>query len=97
MKLRSSLVAAMAAAFAGAVSVSPSAAHDGRNAALIGGLIAGALIGVAAANAQGDNPRPRYYYGGGPQRYPYQYGYRPGPPGYYAPQYCGRYPYPPCY
>lgn len=95
MKSKSRLASLLVTMLAGAaVSVSPAAAHDGRNAALIGGLIAGALVGVAAGAAQGHNPPPRYYYSDPPFRH--DYGYRPYPPAYYPTQYCGRYPYPPC-
>jgi hypothetical protein len=50
--------AVCAALFAGAA---PAQAHDGRNAALIGGLIAGAVIGGALAQAQASDDRPAYY------------------------------------
>jgi hypothetical protein len=68
----------VALGLAGAIGLamaSPSQARHGRNAALIGGLAAGALIGAAAANANNG-----YYYGGGPYYGP-SYGYYA--PGYY--------------
>lgn len=64
--------------------------------ALVGGLIAGALIGgavTAAANEQ-RHRNNYYYYGGPPPAY-----YAPPPPRpapVYGPGYCGAPPYPPC-
>lgn len=67
----------------------PAQAHDGRNAALIGGLAVGALIGGALASAdqsyQGDDdgyddPAPRRYYSG-------YSAYRSYDDNYYAPRY----------
>ena len=93
------IVAAMTAVmFSCALAVAPASAHDGRNAALIGGLVAGALLGAAAGSAAGPPPPPPEYYYGGP---PPGYGYRPYGPAYYNPQpypppACGYYPYPPC-
>jgi hypothetical protein len=76
---------ATAATLAGALAVAmaaPSQARDGRNAAVIGGFAAGAVVGAAAANAYG----PGYYDGGyayapGPYAYGYEdsYAYAPGP------------------
>lgn len=65
-------LAVTATLFAGSA---PAQAHDGRNAALIGGLVVGALIGGAlASEAQAYEPAPAYrsYY-----RYPTydSYGY----------------------
>jgi hypothetical protein len=51
MNGRSILATTTAMMFAGALAVAPASAHDGRNAALIGGLVAGALLGVAAGSA----------------------------------------------
>jgi hypothetical protein len=50
--------AVCATLFAGAA---PAQAHDGRNAALIGGLIAGAVIGGVLSQAQAYDERPAYY------------------------------------
>lgn len=51
-------LAVTATLFAGSA---PAQAHDGRNAALFGGLIAGALIGGAlASEAQAYEPAPAY-------------------------------------
>lgn len=80
-------LAVTATLFAGSA---PAQAHDGRNAALIGGLLVGALIGGAlASDAQAYEPAPAYrsyyrypaydgYYGGyGPaHRYRHYEGYR---------------------
>jgi hypothetical protein len=63
------VVAALALATA-----APSQARHGRNAALFGGLAAGAVIGAAAANAN------NYYYG--PGYYGPNYAYGPGPYAY---------------
>ena len=96
MNAKSVLSSLMVATFAAGLATAPALAHDGRNAALIGGLLAGALVGAAVAGAQNENPRPHYYYGGPPPGY----GYRSYRPAYYPPQNygpCGRYPYPPCY
>lgn len=81
---------AAAATLTGALAlaaVTPSEARGGRNAALIGGLAAGALIGAAVANANSG-----YYYGPGPAYYdPGPYAYEPvyvaPAPRYYAPRY----------
>jgi hypothetical protein len=43
------------------VGSAPAQAHDGRNAALIGGLIAGAVIGGALSQAQAYDDGPAYY------------------------------------
>jgi hypothetical protein len=56
--------------FAGAA---PAQAHDGRNAALIGGLIAGAVIGGALSQAQAYDDGPAY--SPGYHRYPAHAGY----------------------
>jgi hypothetical protein len=80
---------ASAAALAGALAVAmatPSQARHGRNAALIGGFAAGAVIGAAAANS---------YYGPGYGYYDDGYAYAPGyadayayepAPNYYGPR-----------
>lgn len=52
------VVATCATLFAGSA---PAQAHDGRNAALIGGLIAGAIIGGALSQAQADEAAPVYH------------------------------------
>lgn len=97
MNGRSTLAVITAATFASALAVAPASAHDGRNAALIGGLVAGALIGAAAGSAAANPPPPPQYYYGGP---PPGYGYRPSryynPQPYPPPPPCGYYPYPPC-
>lgn len=88
---------ATAAILAGALALAaatPGEARGGRNAALIGGLAAGALIGAAVANANsGYYYGPDYYYGPG---YAYEPAYAYGPPVYYAPapSYRGPYYYP---
>jgi hypothetical protein len=58
-------VAVSATLFAGSA---PAQAHDGRNAALIGGLIVGAIIGGALSQAQEQEAAPAYY--PGYHRYP---------------------------
>ncbi|ABQ38977.1 MAG: hypothetical protein E6614_17690 [Bradyrhizobium sp.] len=68
-------LAVTATLFAGAA---PAQAHDGRNAALIGGLVVGALIGGAlASDAQAYEPAPvyrsQYHY---QPRYQYRSHYR---------------------
>lgn len=97
MNGRSTLAVMTAVMFAGTLAVAPATAHDGRNAALIGGLVAGALIGAAASSAANPPPPPPQYYYGGP---PPGYGYRPhqyyNPQPYPPPPPCGYYPYPPC-
>jgi hypothetical protein len=93
--MRTILKYAAAVTLTGALALAaatPSQARHGRNAALIGGLAAGAVIGAAAASANdgyyygpGDyEPAPTYYYGPGP------YAYEPAP-SYYAPRYHYRY------
>jgi hypothetical protein len=52
------VVAVGATLFAGSA---PAQAHDGRNAALIGGLIVGAIIGGALSEAQAYDAAPAYY------------------------------------
>lgn len=52
------MVATCATLFAGSA---PAQAHDGRNAALIGGLIAGAIIAGALSQAQADEAAPVYH------------------------------------
>ncbi len=84
-----------AVALAGALALAaatPSEARKGRNAALIGGLAAGALIGAAVANANNG-----YYYG--PGYYEPGYAYEPAyVPGYaYEPAYVPGYAYEPAY
>jgi hypothetical protein len=51
------MVAVCATLFAGPA---PAQAHDGRNAALIGGLIVGAIIGGALSQAQASDAGPAY-------------------------------------
>jgi hypothetical protein len=93
-KALSSSVAALAVTATIFVGSAPAQAHDGRNAALIGGLVVGALVGSAlASDAQAYEPAPadRSYY-----HYPaYVSSYYSAPrhyysgydQGYYAPQY----------
>jgi hypothetical protein len=69
------VVATCAALFAGAA---PAQAHDGRNAALIGGLIAGAVIGGALSQAQANEDVPAYYHPSY-HRYPTYDGYVAAP------------------
>lgn len=84
---------AAAVALTGALAVAmatPSQARSGRNAALIGGLAAGAILGAAAASAANSG----YYYG--PGYYEPDYVYEPGyayesGPVYVAPSYSHRY------
>ena len=81
---------AAAAVLTGALAlaaVTPGQARNGRNAAIIGGFAAGAVLGAAAASVANDG----YYYGPGPA-YAYEPGYAYEPaytyeePGYaYAP------------
>ncbi|PZQ12998.1 MAG: hypothetical protein DI565_15115 [Ancylobacter novellus] len=73
---------AAATAIAGVLATQPAEARIGRGGALVGGLLAGAVVGSAIA-ADARRPRVKYYYGG---------------PAYYAPPpaYCGAPPYPPC-
>ena len=69
------VVAMCATLFAGAA---PAQAHDGRNAALIGGLIVGAIVGSALSQAQDHDAAPAYeptY-----NRYPAYDGYRVAAP-----------------
>ncbi|MDE2332761.1 MAG: hypothetical protein KGK16_18540 [Bradyrhizobium sp.] len=73
-KILTSGVAVLAVAATLLTGTAPAQAHDNRNAALIGGLVVGALIGGALASAdqsyQGDEdhydyyPAPRRYYSG---------------------------------
>lgn len=84
MRMTSVLKYAAVVALTGAMTLAastPSDARRGRNAALIGGLAAGALIGAAAANAnRGYYYAPGYYYGPGYAYEPvYEY---PAPPVY---------------
>jgi len=81
--LRASL--AVAVLVSGLATAAPARAHNNTG-ALIGGLVAGALVGSAVTAAS----RPRYYY---PPPPPPVY-YPPAP--VYAPGYCGAPPYPPC-
>jgi hypothetical protein len=53
-------LAVSATLFAGSA---PAQAHDGRNAALIGGLIVGAIIGGALSQAQDYEAAPAYHPG----------------------------------
>jgi hypothetical protein len=52
------MIAVCATLFAGSA---PAQAHDGRNAALIGGLIVGAIIGGALSQAQGYDDAPAFH------------------------------------
>jgi hypothetical protein len=82
---------AMAATLAGSLAVAmatPSQARHGRNAALIGGFAAGAVIGAAAANNY-YGPGDGYYddgYAYAPD-YAGAYAYEPAPNYYYGPRY----------
>ncbi|MDF2617686.1 MAG: hypothetical protein K0S00_345 [Xanthobacteraceae bacterium] len=60
--------------------------------ALIGGLVAGALIGSAVTAAT--QPKTYYYAPPPPPPPPVYYAPRPAPA--YGPGYCGAPPYPPC-
>lgn len=90
-KALSSSVAPLAVAATLFTGSAPAQAHDGRNAALIGGLVVGALVGGAlASEAQGyesypsySNPAPRRYYSGYST---YSRDYSGYDDGYYAPQ-----------
>ncbi len=73
------------------VSAPPARAND--TGALIGGLVAGALVGSAVTAAT--RPKPYYYYGPPPPPPPPAY-YPPPPRPVYGPGYCGAPPYPPC-
>ena len=88
MKMTSVLKVAAVVTLTGAIALAmatPSEARRGRNAAVIGGIAAGVLLGAAAANAnQG------YYYGPG---YSPGYYYEPG----YAYEPVYEYPAPPVY
>lgn len=81
--------AALTAALALAAAT-PSEARHGRNAALIGGFAAGAIVGAAAANSGYYYGGPAYYYGG--PAYYEPYAYEPAPvyvapaPAYVAPR-----------
>jgi len=81
-------LAALAPSFI--VAAPPARAND--TGALIGGLIAGAVVGSAVAAAT--RPRPHYYYGYGAPPPPAYY--PPPPRPVYGPGYCGAPPYPPC-
>ncbi len=86
------LVAALGIALTAAA---PAQAHNDTG-ALVGGLIAGAVIGgaVVAASEHHHHHDNYYYYGGPAPAY-----YPPPPPVYgpvYGPGYCGAPPYPPC-
>ena len=87
--MRTVLKYAMAATVTGALALaaaSPSEARGGRNAALIGGFAAGALVGAAVANSYYGGPG--YYYGPGPAYYgPGPYAYEPAPVYAPAPRY----------
>ena len=94
--MRTFLKYAMAATVTGALALaaaSPSEARGGRNAALIGGFAAGAVIGAVAANSYYGGPG--YYYGPGPAYYgpgpayygPGPYAYEPAPVYAPAPRY----------
>jgi hypothetical protein len=92
-----------AAVLAGAIALamaSPSQARNGRNAAAIGGFVAGAALGAAVANSNTGYYNNGYYYGEPgyayepapvyEQGYAYEpsYAYQPAP-SYYAPTYHG--------
>jgi len=85
--LRAAMIAAV---LAPALLVQAPAPAEAKNntGALIGGLVAGALIG-GAVTAATTRPDPYYYYAPPPP---------PPPPRYpaYGPGYCGAPPYPPC-
>ncbi|OAF12823.1 hypothetical protein [Bradyrhizobium neotropicale] len=91
-KALSASVAAIAVTATIFVGSAPAQAHDGRNAALIGGLVVGTLVGSAlASDAQAYEPAPAYRsyrypaYGGTYYSAPRHYssGYDEG---YYAPR-----------
>lgn len=76
-KVLTSGVAMLAVAATLFTAPAPAQAHDGRNAALIGGLVVGALIGGALASTEYpsyqthqsyddsyDDPAPRHYFSG---------------------------------
>lgn len=91
---------AMIASVGIGLATTPASARYGRNAAFVGGLLAGAVAGAAVAGAV-DAPRPYYYYRNPYYARPYGpwgYGPPPPPPYYYygRPGYCGAPPYPPC-
>jgi hypothetical protein len=72
--MRTIIKYAAAVALTGALAVAmatPSQARGGRNAAVIGGFVAGAVVGAAVANSYG----PGYY---GDPGYAYGPGYGPG-------------------
>jgi hypothetical protein len=72
-KILTATAAAATLALATVAAPQHAEARNGRNAAIIGGIAAGALLGAAIANSGG------YYYGHGP------YYYAPGPV-YYGPR-----------
>lgn len=88
-----------AAAIVGMLGIALAAATPARahidTGALVGGLIAGAVIGGAVVAASEPHHHSNYYYYGGPAPVYYP----PPPPVYgpvYGPGYCGAPPYPPC-
>lgn len=96
MKMTSVLKVAAVVTLSGAMALAtatPSEARRGRNAAVIGGIAAGVLLGAAAANAnRGYYYAPGYYYEPGYAYEPvYEYPappvYVPGPYYYPAPRY----------
>lgn len=90
MRMTSILKYAAVVTLTGAIALAtatPSEARRGRNAAVIGGIAAGVLLGAAAANANRG-----YYYGPGYYDGP-SYGYEPG----YAYEPVYEYPAPPVY
>jgi hypothetical protein len=80
--MRTVLKYAAAVALTGALALAaatPSQARHGRNAALIGGFAAGAVVGAAVASG-GYYGGPGYYYGPGPAYYgPGPYAYEQAP------------------
>ncbi|WP_245515914.1 hypothetical protein [Ancylobacter aquaticus] len=74
------------------LAVSPPAQASNSTGALIGGLVAGALIGSVVTSAAN---QPKTYYYAPPPPPPPAY-YPPPPRPAYGPGYCGAPPYPPC-
>ncbi|MDQ0346848.1 hypothetical protein [Ancylobacter vacuolatus] len=74
------------------LAASPPAQASNSTGALIGGLVAGALIGSVVTSAAS---QPKTYYYAPPPPPPPAY-YPPPPRPAYGPGYCGAPPYPPC-